>query len=43
MLGGLPKPVTITVPNTYGHYSDPTGNYLNPNPFGGDAEVTVAP
>jgi hypothetical protein len=43
LIGGVPKPITFTVPDSFGHYSGPTGNYMNPNPFGGDAELTVAP
>ena len=43
LIGGVPKQVTFTVPDSFGHYSGPTGNYMNPNPFGGDAELTVAP
>jgi hypothetical protein len=42
-LSGLPTPVTITVPDSFGHYSGLTGTYLAPNKFGGDAQVTVAP
>jgi hypothetical protein len=43
LIGGVPKQVTFTVPDTFGHYTGPTGSFMNPNPFGGDAEVTVAP
>lgn len=35
--------LTITVPDTPGHYNGPTGNFLAPNVIGGDAEVQVAP
>lgn len=47
-MGGL-VPVTITVPNGYGHYVRPTNATIlvPPNPifpgFGGSAQVQVAP
>lgn len=43
MIGGVPKPFTITVPDSFGHYSGPTDSYLSPDPFGGDTQLTVAP
>jgi hypothetical protein len=43
IIGGAPKPVTITVPDSFGHYSGLTDSYLSPDPFGGDTELTVAP
>lgn len=42
-LSGGPTLVTFTVPDSFGHYSGPTVTYMTPNPFGGNAEVTVAP
>jgi hypothetical protein len=42
-LGGLPKAVTITVPDSFGHYSGPTDSYLAPDTFGGYTQLTVAP
>lgn len=40
---GVVLHLTISVPDTLGHYSGPTGNYLAPNVIGGDAQVQVAP
>ena len=42
-IGGVPKPITFTVPDSFGHYSGPTDSYLSPDPFGGDTQLTVAP
>jgi hypothetical protein len=43
VVGGVPKPFTITVPDSLGHYTGPTDSYLSPDPFGGNTELTVAP
>lgn len=43
ILSSGPKAITITVPDTFGHYSGPTDTYLSPDPFGGDTQLTVAP
>ena len=42
-IGGVPKAMTFTVPDSFGHYSGPTDRYLSPDPFGGDTQLTVAP
>jgi hypothetical protein len=37
-------PVTLTVPDTYGHYTEPSSTVMTPNLIvGGTAEVQVAP
>jgi len=43
VVGGISKPFTITVPDSFGHYSGPTDSYLSPDPFGGNTQLTVAP
>jgi len=40
---GAQVPVTITVPDTNGHYNGPTGNFLAPNFIGGTTQLQVAP
>lgn len=42
-IGGVPTPVTFTVPDSFGHYSGPTDNYLSPDPFKGETQLSVAP
>jgi len=42
-LGGVPKSVTITAPDSFGHYSGPTDSFLSPDTFGGNTQLTVAP
>jgi hypothetical protein len=42
-IGGVPKQVTFTVPDSFGHCSGPTDSYLSPDPFGGVTQLTVAP
>jgi hypothetical protein len=42
-LSAGPTLITFKVPDLLGHYSGLTGSYMAPNPFGGDAQVTVAP
>ncbi len=37
-------PLTITVPDTYGHYTEPSASVMTPSIIaGGTAEVQVAP
>jgi hypothetical protein len=43
VVGGVPKPFTITVPDSLGHYTGLTDSFLSPDPFGGKTELTVAP
>lgn len=40
---GVVLHLRITVPDTLGHYSGPTSEFLAPNVIGGTAEVQVAP
>jgi uncharacterized protein YhdP len=40
---GVQLHLTVTVPDTLGHYSGPTGEFLAPNVIGGTAQVQVAP
>lgn len=40
---GVVLHLDVTVPDTVGHYSGPTGDFLSPNVIGGSAQVQVAP